>query len=290
MSRLFDPLRNSVQEGANQNAVERPEDNTPKQNLRPPEGFEGLESIRCQVRPEDRIVGCSQDHNLGAEKFRFLRHRLNQLRQQRPLARVLVTSAIPKEGKTVVAINLAVSLAGSSPRVALVDADLRHPGVHGALGLEALPGLGEFLEGRLEVDATLRRVDPLGLYFLPAGHASSNPFELLQGPRMGELMKRLAPAFDWIVFDSPPLIAFADSHCLATLTDAVLLVVRSGITPREAVREGLATLAGAYVAGVVLNGGDDTREDRYYYKYYPPAEDKASAPSDPPQKGAAGDD
>ncbi len=295
MIRLFDPLRRSVREDASKTSAERAEDNNPEQELQPspasrPEGFEGLESIRCHVGPEDRIVGCSQNHNFGAEKFRFLCHRLNELRQHKSLSRVLVTSAIPKEGKTVVAVNLALSLARSSPRVALVDADMRQPGVHRALGLGALPGLGEFLEGNLDLAVLVRRVDPFGLYLLPAGHASSNPFELLQGPRMRELMKQIAPAFDWIVFDSPPLISFADSHCLATLTDTVLLVVRPGLTPRETVQQGLAALEGAYVAGVVLNASDDARQDRYYYHYYPAASAKGKAPiaTPPTEEGTPG--
>ncbi len=292
MSRLFDVLRQLGRQDANRIKAGRPELSAPGQDLPRspetwPEGFESVESIGCHVRPEDRIVGCSQNHNLGAEKFRFLRHRLNQLRQQRPLSKVLITSAIPKEGKTVVAINLALSLARSSPRVALIDADIRQPGVHRALGLGPLPGLAEFLEGKLDLAGSIRRVDPLGLYFLPAGHASSNPFELFQGPRMHELMTLIAPAFDWIVFDSPPLISFADAHCLATLTDTVLLVVRRGLARRETVQQGLAALQGVYVAGVVLNASDDAGQDEYYYRYYSATtgKDKAPAASAQAQEG-----
>jgi capsular exopolysaccharide synthesis family protein len=234
-----------------------------------PKGFENAPTVPYQFRPEHRIVGCGQDYGFGAEKFRFLRHRLAQLRLRRPVSKVLVTSSVPKEGKTLVAINLAVSLASSSRRVALFDADMRHPSVHSALGLPRMAGLAEFLEGKAELDSTMRRVDPLGFYYLPAGKASGNPFELLEGSRMSELMRLATTAFEWVVIDSPPLIPFADAHHLALLADAVLLVARPQVTPREPLQVALSGLDNVQVAGVVLNTSDDRRQDDYYYHYYP---------------------
>ncbi len=292
MSRLFDLFHQPAQKAANETTAELSNDKIPEQNLRyhqaPPFDCGHSESILCHVRPEGRLVGCSENHNLGAEKFRLLRYRLNQLRQRRSVSKVLVTSAIPKEGKTVVATNLAISLALSFPRVALVDADMRQPTIHGILGLESLPGLAEFLEGKLAGVAWIRRVEPLGLSYLPAGHASTNPYELLQGPRMRELMELIEPAFDWIIFDSPPLISFADSHCLATFTDTVLLVVRAGVTLRPIVRQALAALDSAYVAGVVLNASDDASQDRYYYHYYPHGAEDNVSPSPPLEEPSNG--
>jgi capsular exopolysaccharide synthesis family protein len=237
----------------------------------PPKGFENAATIRCHLRPENRIVGSRQDYELGAEKFRFLRHRLTQLRQRRPVCKVLVTSSIPKEGKTFVAVNLAVTLASSSRRVALFDADMRHPSVQHALGLSELAGLAEFLEGKVEVDSVMRHLDPLGLYYLPAGKASGNPFELLESSRMSVLASLATTAFEWVVIDSPPLIPFADAHHLAGLADAVLVVARSRVTPRDTLRQVLSTLNSVQVAGVVLNGSDGRRHDDYYYHYYPRA-------------------
>jgi Mrp family chromosome partitioning ATPase len=117
----------------------------------------------------------------------------------------------------------------------------------------------------------MRRVDPLGFYFLPAGKASGNPFELLEGSRMSELMALAATAFEWVVMDSPPLIPFADAHQLAVLADAVLLVVRPQVTPRDTLRQVLSALDSVQVAGVILNASDDRRQDDYYYHYYPRA-------------------
>ena len=234
-----------------------------------PKGFESAATIVCHVGPENRILWSGQNCGFGAEKFRFLRHRLNQLRQRRTVRNVLVTSSVPKEGKTVVAINLAVSLAGSSRRIALVDADLRRPSVHSALGLPPMAGLAEFLEGKVDLASVMRSVDPLGFYYLPAGKASGNPFELLEDSRMRELVDLAKTAFEWVVIDSPPLTPFADAHHLATLADAVLLVALPGVTPRETLRQVLSTLDSAKTAGLVLNGSDDEDHDSYYYSYYP---------------------
>jgi capsular exopolysaccharide synthesis family protein len=233
-----------------------------------PNGFEHAAAVLCHVRPENRIVGCGEKYEFGAEKFRFLRHRLAQLRLHRPVS-ILITSSVPKEGKTLVAINLAASLASSSRRVALFDIDLRHPSVQTALGLPGLAGLAEFLEGKAALESVVRRVEPLGFYYLPAGKASGNPFELLEGSRMRELMARATTAFEWVVMDSPPLIPFADAHQLAVLADAVLIVARPGLTPRDSLRQALSTLESVQIAGIVLNANDDKSHDRYYYHYYP---------------------
>jgi receptor protein-tyrosine kinase len=232
-------------------------------------GFENVPTISCRFRPENRIVGHHPDGAFGAEKFRFLRHRLTQLRRSRPVNTVLVTSSVPKEGKTVVAVNLAVTLAKSSRRVALFDADMRHPSAQSALGFPAMSGLAEFLEGKTEVDSVMRRVEPAGLYFLPAGKASRNPFELLEDARMRELVELASTAFDWVVIDAPPLIPFADAHHLASLADAVLIVARPGVTPRDTLRQVFGRLDQLKVVGVVLNACDDRTHDGYYYHYYP---------------------
>ena len=241
----------------------------------PPEvlakSFQNAATILCHVRPENRILDRGQSYEYGAEKFRFLRHCLTQLRHSRPVSTVLVTSSVPKEGKTLVAVNLAVTLASSSRRVALFDADIRHPSTQSVLGLAPIAGLGEFLEGKTDLDSAMRRVDPLGFYYLPAGKASGNPFELLEGSRMRELMDLARTAFEWVVIDSPPLIPFADAHHLAVLADAVLLVARPRVTPRHTLQKAFSTLDSVKVAGVVLNASDDKRHDAYYYHYYPRA-------------------
>jgi len=134
-----------------------------------PVGFENVESVAWRIDSEKRIVAWGESHAVGAEKFRVLRYRLQHLRMGRALCKVLVTSAIPREGKTFVATNLAFTLVRSSPRVLLIDADLRLSSVHQMLGLPPMAGLAELLDGKLEPGAAIRRLEPSGVYYLPAG-------------------------------------------------------------------------------------------------------------------------
>ncbi len=269
VDRSFDELRRSQQPNGDGAANQLPGDGRPQDLPTLPQsrpvGSERVEHVSCERLAEKHVLVFGQNHDAEQERFQILCHRLRKIRQQRRLSRVLVTSAIPGEGKTVVALNLAGALACSSSRVLLVDADLRRPGIHDALGLSSSPGLADFLEGRIELAATYRRVVPLGFYYLSCGRPPAHPGELLHRPELKELMSQTITSFDWIVFDSPPLNAFADAQHLANLVDAVLLVVRDGFTPREAAEQSRAALEGAFIAGVVLNASTSTRHDYGYY-------------------------
>lgn len=271
MSRIFEALRQSLHENvatvASAEEIPAPV-GLPRSAPLQPRGFEDAEVLDCTIPPEGRVVGSGQNRDLAAEKFRLLAHRLNRLRGQRSLVKVVVTSSIPKEGKTVISTNLAATLAHSARRVMLVDADLRQPGTHRVLGLPRLPGLAEVLSGELKPASAIRRLSPLNLHYLPAGRPSSNPFELLQGLRFRDLLQALAAAFDWVIFDTPPLIPSADAQCLANAADGVLLVVRPGITPREGFKQACAALEGARVLGLISNASNDDRHQRYYYAHY----------------------
>jgi succinoglycan biosynthesis transport protein ExoP len=226
--------------------------------------FLQVPTIRCDSGNDHRPAVAW--HQAGQETFRVLHHRLELIRRRRPLRKLLVTSAIPKEGKTTVALNLAVALARASHRVLLMDADLRHPGVHRTLGLPAQAGLGDWLEQRGEITALLRRVHPHGFYYLPAGATQSNPGEVLRLSALAEFLTSTTGKFDWVVVDSPPLVPFVDAHHLSTLVDGVLMVLRRGVTPRFALEKAFASLDRAFVAGAVVNGARDVNHG--YYRYY----------------------
>ena len=274
MSQLFEARRESDKDGATRSSSGLSGNEPLERQLsasmeKQPRGFEDVERVGWQMDSEKRIVAWGEPYAVGAEKFRVLRHRLQLLRMGRALCKVLVTSAIPREGKTFVATNLAFTLARSSPRVLLIDADLRLSSVHQMLALPPMAGLAELLDGRLEARAAIRRLDPSGVYYLPAGRSPANPVELLQTPRTQELLTHTSSAFDWIVVDAPPVNLFADARHLANLADAVLLVVRVGVTRRDSMQQVSAALDGAFIAGVVVNGDVDPVQDRYYYSYYP---------------------
>jgi capsular exopolysaccharide synthesis family protein len=170
---------------------------------------------------------------------------------------------VPREGKTVVAINLAATLARSSSAVLLVDADLRHPRLP-VLGIAPGPGLADFLAGQIELTQAIHRVESLGFYYLAAGFASANPSELIQKPALQEFISQAAAAFDWVIFDSPSVNLFADPRHLATLVDGVLLVVRENVTPKEAAEKSLAALDKAFIVGLVFNASTGSPYAHYH--------------------------
>ena len=185
---------------------------------------------------------------------------------------LIVTSTAPKEGKTCVATNLALALAQSGLRVLLVDADMRRARVHRHLCLEPTAGLAGVLAGLATLDQVLLTMPGTSLTVLPAGPHPPNPPELLSSARYGELLKALRTRFDWIVIDTPPIMAVADAALLAREATGVLFVVGSEMIAGETVREAVDALShGAVVLGAVLNRVDLDRQRFYYSKYYNPA-------------------
>jgi protein-tyrosine kinase len=244
-----------------------------------PEIIEQAVGVVSRPQAEERVLTSGRFHTSGQEIFRVLCQRLLQVREQRALRTVLVTSAIPREGKTVVAINLAAMLARNSATVLLVDADLRHPRLP-VLGIAPGPGLADYLAGRVELTKAIRRVDPLGFYYLAAGVASANPAELLQKPALEEFIHQAAATFEWVILDSPSVNLFADSRYLAMLVDGVLVVVREDLTPKEAAEKCLAALEKAFVVGLVLNassGSPHADYDRSQRSHRRQKEERAAA-------------
>ncbi len=209
-------------------------------------------SVACIPRSDERLLESGLFQASAQESFRVLCQRLLQVRQQRRLQTVLVTSPVPREGKTVIAINLAASLAHSSTSVLLVDADLRHPERH-RLGIEPCVGLADYLAGTVEAGQAVLQTESLGFYFTPAGISSASPTVLFQGPRLQRFVTQVATTFDWVVIDSPPINLFADARYLASVVDGVVLVAREGVTPRELAMKTLVALDNAFLIGLIFN-------------------------------------
>ncbi|MGB9103394.1 MAG: CpsD/CapB family tyrosine-protein kinase, partial [Terriglobales bacterium] len=196
----------------------------------------------------------SKHYEVGMEEFRTLRSRLFQIREKRPLKTVLVGSALPGEGKSFVAANLAQAIARQhGRRVLLIDSDLRCASLHEYLGTRATPGVTDFLRGMADEDAVLQRGPMDGLFFIARGAEVANPAELIANGRCKTLLQQLAPHFDWIVLDSPPAVPVADASMLAEHCDGVLLVVRSGSTPFEQAQRAAREFRDKAIIGVVLN-------------------------------------
>lgn len=210
-----------------------------------------------------------------SEAFRALRTSLLLSQPGRPPQVILVTSALPREGKTTAAANLAVTLAQLGDRTVLVDADLRKPGVGRLLnmGNGKYAGLSSYLAGVSSLDlVTVPHPVIPNLAAIPTGPLPPNPADLLSSNRLSDAITELRTKFKFIVIDSPPVMAATDAVILSVQTDGVLLVVRSGETPKEAFTRtrDLLNSVKCHILGVVLNAVDSGAPDYYYsYRYYP---------------------
>lgn len=229
--------------------------------------------VRSNWSPDTKtmLFFSSDEHAYGTEEFRTLRSRLYQMREKHPLKKVLVTSSLPKEGKTFVAANLAQVLVRQHGRRALlIDADLRAARLHSALGTSASPGLAEYLLAEADEFGTMQRGAMENLFFIPSGRKVSNPAELVANGRLKFLLNRVEPLFDWIIIDSPPAVPVSDAQLLANYCDGVLLVVRSHATPYDMARKACQEFNDRHIIGVVLNGIDTASSPytQYYYSAY----------------------
>lgn len=206
----------------------------------------------------------------AAESYRALRTSILLSSFGAPPKVILVTSALPQEGKTTVSTNSAMVLAQKGGRVLLVDADLRRPGVGRALGLKATAGLSTVLSGVDKVEDAIVPYPQLpNLQVLPAGPIPPNPVELLGSSVMKDHIARWRNEYDHIIIDTPPCLSVTDSVVLSVDADRVILVARSGQTPKAALRRASELLmqVNARVMGVVLNAFNLRSADGYYYYY-----------------------
>ncbi|MGA3048234.1 MAG: CpsD/CapB family tyrosine-protein kinase [Terracidiphilus sp.] len=222
----------------------------------------------CDV-DESRIVVHANSHGMAADRFRLLRFRLRPFWESGKLKTLIVTSALPREGKTTMALNLATSLSEhGNYSVALVEADFRHPSLADRLGLTPAPGLVKSLESGTDPFSAIRRVNPFGFYVLPAGESSAHPITLLSSRQFSETIARLRACVDWVIIDSPPVSPIPDLLAIKSSADGCLWVVRAGATPREIVDETIQQFGRELVIGIVLNGADVGKS--YYPPYYQP--------------------
>jgi polysaccharide biosynthesis transport protein len=221
------------------------------------------------------IVSFAKPKSQVSEAFRALRTSLLLSQADHPPQVILVTSALPREGKTTAAVNLAVTLAQLGDRTLILDSDLRKPGVRRVLNMSVGReiGLSSYLAGVASLDeVTFPHPQIQNLVMLPTGPIPPSPADLLSSHRMRDAISYLRQKYKFIVIDSPPIMAATDAVILSALTDGVLLVVRSGTTPKEAFTRtrDLLHAVKCRLLGVVLNAVDSSAPDYYYsYRYYP---------------------
>ena len=217
------------------------------------------------------LVTQSRPKSQMAESYRALRTSLLLSSSGGPPKVILITSALPQEGKTTTSINSAIVLAQKGMRVLLIDADLRRPSIHKTLGMGHKAGLSNVLTGsaKLQQAITASTVLP-SLFVLPGGTLPPNPAELLASASMKQLLDELREQYDHIVVDTPPTLSVTDAVVMSTSADRVVLVIRSGQTTKQALRRARDILlsVNAKVCGVLLNAVDLTSPDYYYYYEY----------------------
>jgi capsular exopolysaccharide synthesis family protein len=266
VSRVYDALRKLEEQGKDSVS------DSLKASIVPTKSAEQLLSapvLHAPVGPHSRIVVFTDRRGPGAERFRLIRMALRNANAGNLQKVLLITSPLPQDGKSTVALNLATSLAEEGRvKVLLLEADLHRPSLLQHLGLAPAPGFTEVLEGHAEPAAVLKRIEPLGFYLLPAGRSPDNPTELFQTDRFTALLRDFRACFDWVLIDCPPAFPLADVTALKPHADGVLLIARAGATPREAVQEAIQLFKPGQVVGMILNAADQVNQlyAHYYYR------------------------
>jgi succinoglycan biosynthesis transport protein ExoP len=206
----------------------------------------------------------------AAEAYRVLRNSLDFINFEHSIQTMLITSAAPGEGKSTVAANLAAGLTQAGKKVVLLNCDFRRPTTDQFFGVNNMIGLSEVLLGNNSLKSALQRPGDDQLLVLTSGKMPPNPSELLGSQKMSDLLESLKEWADWVIIDSPPLLAVADAAAIARWVDGVLVVTRGGTSTREAAKKGREMLekVGARVSGVAVWGLEESAGARGYGYYY----------------------
>src|SRR5215472_4133176 len=261
MSRIFDALQRS---GFHLPGLESTSESAKDLETADPEQ---VPSFRLEALREHPLIALAEERSVAAERIRMLGVRLRRLQQQNAIKTLLITSSIKDEGKSVLSANLAISLAKTKQRVLLFEGDCHQGSLARLLGTTRLPGLTSWWRSRDSVLNHMRQVKDLPLWFLSAGEPSAQAAEMLQSSRLSEMLNQTTSWFDWVLIDSPPFAPLADSAIWVSLTDATLLLVRMGKTPKKLLGKVLDSIDHRKLLGVVLNDCKD-RHLSYYAQYY----------------------
>jgi protein-tyrosine kinase len=222
-----------------------------------PERPRGLEEIARRV--EDHLVSLLAPTSFEAEQYRALRHIVEQLNRSAHLSVIAISSPDAGDGKTTTAINLAGALAQApDARILLVDADLRGANIAFHLGLgDETPGLVDaIVDTNLAPETAIQFHPHLNLAVLTAGRRPTAPYEVLESPRVIDLLAWARQKFDFVIVDTPPLVSVPDGRVIAKLVDGFLIVVAAHRTPRKLLEETLNLMEPAKIVGLVFNGDD----------------------------------
>ncbi len=234
------------------------------------EGVSEEKVLKDGVSVPIRLITFHKPTDPIAESYRSLRTAIQYSRIDKPLKSLLVVSALPKEGKSTTTANIAVTFAKAGLKTLLVDGDLRRPIQHRLFGAERKPGLIEYLRNEVDLNTAVKKTFVDNLFLLPTGSLPPNPSEVLGSEAMKSSLDIFKSAFDFVIFDSPPVVAVTDGVILSKLTDGVLFVALANKTELDVLEKAYATLkqVKAGIIGFVLNEFDVTKAYGAYYRYY----------------------
>jgi capsular exopolysaccharide synthesis family protein len=297
MSRLYDALQKSQGEAPSASPLAtpvQPEGEFPSAHIPglPIDDTEALDALAAQAppaaswlavpadrilrpvpTPEQRLIAITGPNSPGAEMFRVLSTRLAHLRHKRELKRLLITSSVVDEGKSVVSVNLALTLARrAGERVLLIEADLRRPTASALLSSSALRGITEWHEHKLALQDAFYQVEGMPLWLLSAGKGIEEPLPLLESDAFAQMLNAVSQGFDWVLLDCTPMLPMADATSLSRLCDGVLVVAREGHTRKRALVRALSSIEKSKQLGYIFNEASTVQVgyERYYggYGYY----------------------
>jgi capsular exopolysaccharide synthesis family protein len=217
-----------------------------------------------------QLISEEGKYSMAAEAYRTLRTNISLSQVDHPIKTLLVTSCIPREGKSTTVANLGVTFAMAQQKVLIIDADLRRPILHRLFGIPNTQGLTHTLSDTVEFDQVFNPTRIANLWIVTCGIIPPNPSELLGSQKMKVFLDRAKQGFDMILLDSPPISSLADASVLGAIVDGVLFIVKVNMANRDLIekaREQLETV-GANIIGVVLNDVDVKRDGYYRYYYY----------------------
>jgi protein-tyrosine kinase len=229
--------------------------------------------IITQSDYDPKMVVVTAPDSYEAENFKLLRAQVMFVKDRKRPRTIMVTSAMPGDGKTFVAANLAASIAlGIDEYVLLVDCDLRRPDIHKMFGLSSSNGLHEHLTGEKQLADLIIKTKINKLSMLPAGHPPHNPSELLASGAMVSFLEEIRGRYEdrLIILDTAPSQVLAEANVLSNFVDGIIFVVRAGKTPRELIRKAISALGKDKILGFVFNGYSQEQKEygKYYQKYY----------------------
>jgi capsular exopolysaccharide synthesis family protein len=218
---------------------------------------------------DGRIVSYTDRASHIAEEYKVLRTNIYYLSPDKSMKTILITSSQAQEGKTITACNLAITLSmDAEKKVLLVDGDFRRPGVHGMLGISGKVGFYNVLDGESDIENFSSKPALGKLYVMPAGTVKANPSEILISTRIKEVIDKMKAKFDYVIFDSPPVLSVTDATVLGSLCDAVFLVVKANVTQRAIIEEAFNLLgeAKANPKASILTNSSAILDTHYYFR------------------------